>query len=76
MRPKAVCAVEDEQHAAFIGRLAKCSMKAFGGTSTPPALMMGSAMIAAPCPLDCMSNIFSARSRLASADSSALPLSM
>ena len=47
-----------------------------GGTSTPPALMIGSMMMAAARPADCMSNILSPSSRPVSADCSGLPASI
>ena len=69
MRPNAVCASSKiSSMPRSSAALRSACMKDRGGTSTPPALITGSTMMAAPRPADCMSNIFSARSRLASAD--------
>jgi len=73
MRPKAVCASSkmSSMPRSSAARRSAC-MNALGGTSTPPALITGSATIAAPRPVDCMSNILSARSRLARAAASSV----
>ena len=73
IRPNAVCA--SSKISSIPRSSAACRsacMNARGGTSTPPALITGSTMIAAPRPADCMSNIRSAISSPARADSSSL----
>ena len=71
MRPKAVCASSkmSSMPRSFAARRNAC-MYDVGGTSTPPALMTGSMMMAARRPVEAMSNIFRPISRHASADSS------